>query len=202
MVQLELDAEAHFMTNLYANYTRSLSEQLAAFDWQPVEELAQRLYQLWQRRGRLFIAGNGGSAANAVHLANDFLYGVNPSGRSIDVEALSANSAVLTCLGNDIGYQNIFAQQLAVKGQQDDVLIVLSGSGNSPNILEALKTAKQKGVYSVGILGYSGGQAKSACDLPLHFAIDDMQIAEDTQIIIGHMLMRRLHGLLAEHGAD
>jgi D-sedoheptulose 7-phosphate isomerase len=141
----------------------------------------------------VYICGNGGSAGNAIHLANDFIFGIDPSAkRALDVEALSANSAVLTCLGNDIGYDNIFSHQLKVKASQSDVLLVLSGSGNSPNILNALQQANELGLHTVAILGYSGGKAKSLAKLAIHFAIDDMQISEDLQLIVGHMLMRQM----------
>jgi D-sedoheptulose 7-phosphate isomerase len=84
--------------------------------------------------------------------------------------------------------------QLAVLAREGDVLIVLSGSGNSPNIIKALKQAKSIGMTSYAMLGYSGGQAKALADVPIHFGVDDMQIAEDAQMIVGHMLLQWLHG--------
>jgi D-sedoheptulose 7-phosphate isomerase len=130
------------------------------------------------KNGRqVFLCGNGGSAGNAVHLANDFLYGISKThGSGLRVTALSANSAVITCLANDEGYDHIFSMQLAVQAQHGDVLIVLSGSGNSPNILKALEEAKRIGMRSYAILGYTGGRAKAMADVAIHFAIDDMQI--------------------------
>jgi D-sedoheptulose 7-phosphate isomerase len=142
----------------------------------------------------VFICGNGGSAGNAIHLANDFLYGVaKQTGGGIRVSALSANPAVITCLANDVGYDYIYSEQLAVLAKAGDILIGLSGSGNSPNILFALDQAKKMNVTSCAILGYSGGKAKSIADIPIHFPVDDMQIAEDLQLIVGHMLMQWLH---------
>ena len=135
----------------------------------------------------------GAVRVNAMHLANDFIYGVAPEGPAVRAEALPANSSVITCLGNDIGYDNIFAHQLKVKAQAEDVLIVLSGSGNSPNIINAIATAKTLGMQTFAILGYSGGKALSLVDVPIHFAVDDMQISEDMQLIVGHMLMQYLN---------
>jgi D-sedoheptulose 7-phosphate isomerase len=175
-------------------YKQDLHDQLDQFDWSPVENLAATLLDCAKTRKQVFICGNGGSAGNAVHLANDFIYGVDPTAKhALNVEALTANSSVITCLGNDIGYDNIFSHQLKVKAKADDVLIVLSGSGNSPNILNALLQAKSIGMTSASILGYNGGKALEASDIVIHFPIDDMQIAEDLQIIVGHMLMRHLH---------
>lgn len=182
--------------NFYTQYSDTLTEQLNTFDWSLVEHLVEAVMTVWQNEQRLFICGNGGSAGNAVHLANDFIYGVNPSGRAIDAEALSANSAVLTCLGNDLGYEHIFSHQVSVKAKSGDLLIVLSGSGNSANIVRALAQAKSQGVKTCAILGYSGGEAKALADLPIHFSVNDMQISEDLQLIVGHMLMRRLNTLI------
>jgi len=181
------------MNNLYPDYAARLSHQLGQFNWQKLEPLVQQLMELWSNKNRLYICGNGGSSGNATHLANDFLYGINPNGRSIDVEALSANSSVLTCLGNDLGYEFIFSHQLKVKGKPGDILLVLSGSGNSANILNALVQARTSGLTSWAILGYSGGKALEFADHCLHFEIDDMQISEDLQLIVGHMLMKELN---------
>lgn len=158
-----------------------------------IELLANSMLTCWELNNTLFICGNGGSAGNAIHLANDFNYGISKiDGIGMKVDALPANSSVITCLGNDIGYDNIFSQQLEVRASKDDILLVLSGSGNSPNILRALEVGKKIGMKTFAILGYSGGKAKEMVDNPIHFPIDDMQIAEDTQLIIGHIIMQWL----------
>ncbi len=178
----------------FASYSKNLSRTLEEFDWTPVGELAEDLLECCRTGSHLYLAGNGGSAGNAIHLANDFLYGVSKvAGKGLRVTALPANPAVLTCLANDEGYDQIYSLQLGILANPGDVLVVLSGSGNSPNILRALEEAKEKGVKSYAILGYSGGKAKDLADVPIHFPVDDMQIAEDTQLIIGHMLMQWLY---------
>jgi D-sedoheptulose 7-phosphate isomerase len=146
------------------------------------------------KKKQVFICGNGGSAGNAIHLANDFLYGIaKRPGGGLRVNALSANSAVITCLANDIGYERIYSEQLSVMANPDDVLIVLSGSGNSPNIVAALEQAKAMNVKSYAILGFSGGRSKQLADVPIHFSVDDMQMSEDLQLVVGHMLMQWLY---------
>lgn len=163
-------------------------------DWTPVETLAQELLACWRDDRQVFICGNGGSAGNAIHVANDFLYGVSKvHGSGIRAHALSANSAIVTCLANDKGYDIIFSHQLAVQAAKGDLLIVLSGSGNSPNIISVLETARNLGVKSFAILGFSGGDAKIIADVPIHFAINDMQISEDLQLIVCHMVMQWLY---------
>lgn len=178
----------------FSAYSRRLQDLLQAANWDRVAWLAQDLLDCWKSGRSVFLCGNGGSAANAMHLANDFLYGVSKThGSGLRVNALSSNSAVITCLANDEGYDAIFALQLAVQARKDDVLIVLSGSGNSPNIVKALEQARKMGLRSYAILGYRGGEAKALADVPIHFEVEDMQLAEDLQLVVGHMLMQWLY---------
>ena len=147
-----------------------------------------------RRRGAgVFLAGNGGSAANANHLANDLLYGANSGGNgALRVHSLSANPSVMTCLGNDTKFENIFAQQLEALAVPGDLLLAFSGSGNSPNIVQVLAAARRLKVFSVSFLGFDGGQAKALSDLALHFPVHDMQVAEDLHMIAGHILLKSL----------
>ncbi len=177
--------------NFFSDYASRLQAILASSDWSPVAQLAEDLRRCWIEKKQVFICGNGGSAGNAIHLANDFVYGIaKRTGGGMRINALSANPAVLTCLANDVGYDRIYSEQLAVQAEPDDLLLVLSGSGNSANILAALQQAKVMKVKSYAILGYSGGRSKDLADVAIHFAVDDMQIAEDLQLVVGHMLMQ------------
>jgi D-sedoheptulose 7-phosphate isomerase len=178
----------------FEDYRRRLLTTLETCDWQPIAELADELLDCARTGRQVFLAGNGGSAANAVHLANDFLYAWSKQqGRGIRVNALPANTAILSCLANDEGYDQVFSGQLAVHAQKDDLLLVFSSSGNSGNILRALEQARDMGVKSFAVLGFDGGKAKAMCDVPIHFAVDDTQIAEDVQLILGHMIVQHLH---------
>jgi D-sedoheptulose 7-phosphate isomerase len=178
----------------FLSYTSRLEAALKAADWAAVEQLSDALLACWRQGRRVFVCGNGGSAANATHIANDFIYGIGKrDALGLRIQALTANVAVLTCLANDEGYAEIFSRQLAVDAQAGDVLIVLSGSGNSPNILKVLEQARTMGVRSFAVLGYSGGRAKALADVPIHFAIDDMQISEDLQLVVMHMIMQWLY---------
>jgi D-sedoheptulose 7-phosphate isomerase len=180
--------------NFFTDYSSRLQTILAISDWSPVEQLAIDIQTCWQDRRRIFLCGNGGSAGNAIHLANDFLYGIaKRSGGGLKVLALADNPAVITCLANDLGYDHIFSEQLAVQAEKGDLLIALSGSGNSPNILRAIEQAKVMSVKSYAILGFSGGKCKQLVDVPIHFPVNDMQIAEDLQLVVGHMLMQYLY---------
>ncbi len=176
------------------DYSARLQAVLAATDWSGVAQLADELFDCWKSGRQVFLCGNGGSAGNAIHLANDFLYGVSKrKGSALRVTALPANSSVLTCLANDEGYESIFSMQLAVLGRPGDLLVALSGSGNSPNILRVIEQAREMDIKSYAILGFSGGKAKAMADVALHFPVDDMQISEDLQLIAGHMAMQWLY---------
>ena len=180
--------------DFFADYSKRLQASLAEAEWSGVAQLAVDIHTCWLEKKQVFLCGNGGSAGNAIHLANDFLYGIaKRPGGGLRVHSLSANPAVITCLANDIGYERIYSEQLSVLANPGDVLVVLSGSGNSPNIVATLDQAKAMQVKSYAILGYTGGKCKDVADVPIHFKVDDMQIAEDLQLVVGHMLMQWLY---------
>lgn len=176
------------------SYQKRLQLAIELIPLKRVGHLAQALLSAWEDKRQVFILGNGGSSANANHIANDLIYGVSKKlGRGLRVNALSANSAVLTCLANDEGYESVYVRQLAVLANPGDVVIALSGSGNSPNVLSALKWSREHNVHSFAILGYYGGEAKALADCAIHVPVDDMQISEDIQLVVGHMVMQWLY---------
>lgn len=182
------------MKKLFNNYVNKLNKSLADVKVDDIQNLALALLEAWSAGQSIYICGNGGSAGNAIHLANDLIYGAGlKNGGGLRVEALSANAAVLTCLANDLGYDNIYSEQIKVKGNPGDLLIVLSGSGNSANVVKAIEVANQLKMKTFAILGFTGGQCKKLAQYPIHFEIDDMQIAEDLQLIVGHICMQWLH---------
>jgi D-sedoheptulose 7-phosphate isomerase len=176
------------------SYCRKINQAMEQIDLEKLCLMADCLWDALQSKSQVFVCGNGGSAANAIHIANDFLYGKSKNSHAaIRVHALTANQSVLTCLGNDISYVDIFSYQLEVLGQKDDVLIALSGSGNSPNIVKAIETAQLMGMKTFAILGYDGGRCLKIAANSIHIPIHDMQISEDMQLIVGHMLMQWLN---------
>ena len=174
-------------------YLKKLNSAFSAEVTRNIQKLASTLGLAWKNNKNIFICGNGGSAANAIHIANDLIYGAGvKKGKGLKVEALSSNPAVLTCLANDIGYENIFLEQLKVKAKKNDVLIILSGSGNSQNVINALNYAKKNKIKTFSILGFNGGECKKISENTIHFKINDMQISEDLQLITGHLCMQWL----------
>uniref|UniRef100_UPI004048C699 SIS domain-containing protein n=1 Tax=Limnohabitans sp. TaxID=1907725 RepID=UPI004048C699 len=176
-----------------ASYLTRLSQAAQNAPYEEIQILADSLQVAWTQKKVIYLCGNGGSAGNAIHIANDWIYGAGVNeGVGLRVEALSANAAVLTCLGNDIGYENIFSEQLRVKADEGDILIALSGSGNSPNVVTALELGASLGMKTFAILGFDGGRCKSLAQHAIHFPVDDMQISEDLQLIVGHICMQWL----------
>jgi D-sedoheptulose 7-phosphate isomerase len=138
---------------------------------------------------QIFLAGNGGSAATANHMANDLLKAgaTSQRGRARAI-SLSANISVVTALANDDGYAQIFALQLAAQAMAGDLLVVITGSGNSPNILRALDVARELGVQSLGFLGMGGGKAKSLVDCAVIVPSEAYGPIEDLHLVFDHLI--------------
>ena len=144
--------------------------------------------------GTIYTIGNGGSAATASHMVVDFGKGANENpdsaGNFFRVECLADNVPSITAIANDISYDDIFLFQLERKLKPGDLVIAISGSGNSRNIIKAVEYAKSIGVPVVGMTGYNGGKLIKLCDFSMHCPVDDMQIAEDIHMMFDHMLLR------------
>ena len=174
-------------------YANLLVEALRAQDWDGVDRLVSLLRGVRRAGKQVYLCGNGGSAANAVHWANDLIYPLAKTGaKPMRCIALPANVATLTCLANDLSYAEIFSYSLKATAAAGDAVIILSGSGNSPNVLRALEAAREMGVTSCALVGFDGGKAMGLADIPIHFPVQNMQIAEDLQMVVCHMVMRQL----------
>jgi D-sedoheptulose 7-phosphate isomerase len=175
------------------SYFEKLYKTLAQDHSDKILHLYKMLSQARKQNKSIFICGNGGSAGNANHIANDLLCVVSRiQGKGVKVESLAANSSIITCIGNDLGYDNIFSEQLKNKGSPKDLLIVLSCSGNSKNIINAILLAKKMKICTFGILGFDGGKSKTILDNYINFKINDMQISEDIQMIVLNMCVQKL----------
>lgn len=149
------------VSRLTSDYVETLTRVLHGPEIADAELYAQIFLKAWNTGKRIYMCGNGGSAGNAIHLANDFTYGAGVRrGIGLRIEALPANASVLTCLANDIGYDKVFSEQLRVKAEPGDVLVVLSGSGNSPNVVNALEMGNSLGMTTLAILAYDAVAAR------------------------------------------
>ena len=185
-----------------SKYLIRLKNTIDTFDWKNVEMLAREMRESTDLGGKIYICGNGGSAANAAHIVNDLVHpDRTTSGIGLKAYALTTNDSLLSAIANDNQYENIFAWQLSVYAAPKDILIVLSGSGNSPNIIKAVETANNLGMRTYGILGYDGGATRNLVNVPIHIDVNDMQVCEDMQLVIGHVLMRYLFKNYGDYNA-
>lgn len=139
---------------------------------------------------RIFICGNGGSAATASHYAGDFNKGVSEhQDVKYNFECLCDNIPTMMAVANDIGYDEVFRFPLRNKMKSGDILIGISGSGNSRNVINAMEYAKEIGGTTIAIVGYDGGRMMGMADYSIHVDINDMQISEDIHMIVDHMMM-------------
>ena len=154
-----------------------------------IEQVAEILVSAYERQRTIFLFGNGGSAALASHFACDLGKGtVNGSRKRFKVMALTDNVPLMTAWANDSHYDDIFAEQLANFASAGDVVFAVSGSGNSSNVLKALRAAKQVGSTTVGLTGFVGGRMLSLCDACIIVPCDNMQIIEDLHLCVAHSL--------------
>jgi len=174
-------------------YLDELNQGLKTVDQSKLVQLIQKIQSLIGTKKTLFVCGNGGSAATASHMACDLgktILGKNPRERKTRLRVISLNDCIpmMTAWGNDEGYEHIFSEQLRNLGQEGDMLLIITGSGNSPNILEAIKAAKEMGVETFGLLGFQGGKAKEILDDYLLVESENYGIVEDIHGIVNHLV--------------
>ena len=171
-------------------YTNTLGEVLKKLDLESVSLLMNIMERARIKGNRIFVFGNGGSASTASHLTCDFNKGISyEQDIKYDIECLSDNVPMMMAIANDISYDDIFSIPLKNKLKEDDIVIGISGSGNSPNIIKAIEYANTVTDNTVAIVGYDGGNAKEIAKYCVHVNIDNMQIVEDVHLILNHMMM-------------
>ena len=145
---------------------------------------------VYEKEGTIYVFGNGGSASTASHMANDYNKGLNEFlDKKFRFVCLNDNVATLMSIANDISYEEVFRMQLRGKLEEKDLVVGISGSGNSMNVINAISYAKEMGVKTVGLCGYEGGKLKALSDVVLHVKLNNMQIVEDIHLIFNHLLM-------------
>ena len=189
------------------SYFSRLSDELRQIDQAAAGQLADWLFEAYQSGRTVFIIGNGGSAANASHMCEDLAKcsltdeELRADGvRRLKILSLGDNTPWITAIGNDCGYDQVFVQQLKHFGQPGDVLVAISGSGNSKNILAAVEWANRAGLRTFGLTGYDGGKLKSMAQAGLHVQIDDMGIVESVHSCLLHWLVGDLHARIHATG--
>lgn len=174
-----------------ADYFAKEKAVIDALDIDELNRAMEAIHDAWQRGAVIYTMGNGGSAATASHMVCDFDKGIfAKTGKRFKLCCLNDNIPIMMAIANDISYEDVFVEQLRGVIQKDDLVIAISGSGNSKNIIKAVEYAKNCGAKIVGFTGYSGGKLKQLSDYSMHVPIDDMQIAEDLHMVFDHMMMR------------
>jgi phosphoheptose isomerase len=176
-------------------YADVLAKALVSIDWRQLDRAIAEIECARLRRARLWVAGNGGSAAIADHLLCDWVKGtIAPSQLPIHVHSLVSSTALLTACGNDFGYDVCFSRQIEMQAQLSDVLICISSSGNSANILAALRQAGAMGLKTIAFTGFSGGEAAKLADISLHIPAHNYGVVEDCHQILMHNIAQYIYG--------
>jgi D-sedoheptulose 7-phosphate isomerase len=188
-VQLQLEPR-HATVLPVESYFETLSRIILRLPYADIHQIISSLMQAFENDRTVFVFGNGGSAATASHFACDLSKGAteHTEGKRLKVRALTDNVSLLTAWANDVSFNHVFCEQLKNVVQPGDVAFAISASGNSPNVLEALKTARVAGAATVGIAGYQGGKMKALCDACVVVPSDNMQMIEDLHHAIAHSI--------------
>jgi D-sedoheptulose 7-phosphate isomerase len=171
-------------------YFERLQQVLDGIDHSQIESFIDLLLQARQSGRNIFFVGNGGSAATSSHFANDLSIGTRQQEKSFKVISLVDNIATLSAIGNDYGYDQIFARQIKVYGQKGDLLVGISASGNSPNLLRAFESGRELGLVTVSITAFDGGKLKQIADHSVHVPTNAGEYgpAEDAHLILDHLI--------------
>jgi|UniRef100_A0A7C4LNE4 D-sedoheptulose 7-phosphate isomerase len=190
-----------------AQYLRRCSEAFETLDLSQVEGLADDLYAAYEQGRFVFICGNGGSGSNSSHFCEDLGKSTldrkdftNDAVKRLKVLSLTDNTPYILAWGNDEGFDRVFVEQLKNLASPRDVLIAISGSGNSPNVLNAVEWANRKGLVTWGVTGYSGGRLQQLAQKNLHVPLDDMGLVECIHLTVFHWILNDLHGRINRVG--
>ena len=175
------------------NYFKEHNNLLSILDKHSIEIAIDVVKDAFDRGAKIITCGNGGSASTASHYITDWSKFVNlKTGKKFRGFCLADNLGLLTAYGNDLSYEDVFSGQCEAVLDEGDLLVAVSGSGNSPNIVKAIKTANKIGAITLGILGFDGGSAMKESQYTFHVPSYDMQVCEDVHLMFGHLAMKRM----------
>jgi len=174
-------------------YFRNFGTIVKQIDFARLDQCVSQICAYANSQSKIMICGNGGSASTASHYVTDWVkmcYMLG--GQKLNAICLSDNIGMLTAYANDISYDDVYSKQVESYGNEGDLLVVVSGSGNSKNIIKAVHVAKNNNIKTLGIVGYDGGEIIKITDNCLHIPSFDMQICEDLHLVFGHIVMKNL----------
>lgn len=181
------------INTLVSEYINNISKGISSVPIDSIKKAAETISLAHFARSNVFVCGNGGSAAISDHFMCDHTKGVNSDTHFLpNVRSLSSCMSLLTAIGNDFSYEDIFSYQLEMFGSTGDVLIAISSSGNSPNIIKALDVASRNNIKTIAFVGFDGGKAKDIADIVLHVPINNYGVVEDCHQALMHILAQYL----------
>lgn len=189
----------------FSDYSLAVMNAMASVDQKALEKTIVMLQEAFNDERKVFVCGNGGSAAIANHLTCDCMKGIatdNKFGHTISVTSLACNVPLITAIANDIGYDQIFSKQLEYQAESMDILIAISSSGNSPNIIEAINTAKELNMFTISITGFTGGKAEELAGTSIHIKSDNYGVIEDVSQSIMHYISQALRRNLSHKSPE
>lgn len=176
--------------NAIKEYRKKEIKTLNRLNVDEISNTMEAIAEAWKKGADIYVFGNGGSAATASHMVNDFNKGISEkTGRKFRMHCLCDNFSTVMAIANDSSYEEVFRFQLDGILRENDLVIGISGSGNSANVLKAIEYAKSQNVKTIGITGYDGGKLRTMVDYSMHVPVMDMQITEDIHMFFDHMMM-------------
>jgi D-sedoheptulose 7-phosphate isomerase len=189
--------------SIVASYIEGLGNCLKELSRQDIEGIADTIFAAYEKGRRIFIMGNGGSAATASHFARDLAIGTRAKDKPrIQAVSLADSAAMITALANDVDYASIFREQLIGHVQKGDVSIGISASGNSPNVLNGIEYARGQGAVTIGLIGFGGGKLKALSDKSIVLSSRDYGQVEDIHMALAHMIAYILREKLEQHSGQ
>ena len=180
-------------TSDFNNYFNRVSDTLAQLDINTLEKVVNLLMTCRENGNTVYIFGNGGSAATASHVTGDFLKGISYQlEKRFRIICLNDNVAAMTAITNDLSYDEVFVEQLQTFMRKGDVVIGISGSGNSANVVKAMEYARNNNAVTIALTGFTGGKLKDIADIVINAPIKDMEVTEDIHTIIFHAIKQEL----------
>ena len=176
----------------WKKYKKRLEETLSCINEDDINSLSQLIESYMGKKSEIHILGNGGSAANANHINGDFTKTFTDESNTIRINSFADNSCFLTAASNDIDFSEAFSILIPGRINKDDLIIFLSGSGNSVNLVKCARKAKENNINTFSITGYQGGELNKICKNKIHIPVKDMEIIEDLQLIIFHCIKQNL----------
>ncbi len=184
-------------------YFENLHKALMEISPADIDAVRDEILNTYEKRGTVFIFGNGGSGATASHMAGDYIKGVSHGlEKRFKWICTNDNYTGFTAIANDLSYDDVFVEPLKNFLDKDDLVIGLSGSGNSTNVVKAMQYAADRGVKTVAMCGFRGGKIKDICDLVIHAQIMDMEVAEDVHMVVLHTIKQEIIQLMHKEGGN